>query len=148
MKLKFPTKKLCFQVNKFFQVMSSNSQYPLGLPLQSPHSLGPKTSQKLVRVIRTLPCLGHYTGRFLENLSKIEHLVENDIQRILRRDTDFWKTHPKQSIQSKNDIQRILRRDTDRFLENSSNCSSHPDILEKLKRYSQKILDEFSRNRR
>ena len=42
--------------------------------------------------------LGHDTGRFLENSSKIDHLVENNI--IL--------------------FQRSPGRDTDRFLENSS----------------------------
>ena len=42
---------------------------------------------------------------------------------------DFWKTYPNMDEFSKN---------------RSSSC---PDILQKLNRYSQKLMDEFSRNR-
>ena len=39
--------------------------------------------------------LGHDTGRFLENSSKIEHYSKNDIQRIPGvTQTDLWKTYP------------------------------------------------------
>ena len=63
--------------------------------------------------------------------------------------TDLWKTHPTVDF-------RILGHDTGRFLENSSKIEqifdefrgvTQTDILQKLNRYSQKLMDEFSRNR-
>jgi len=51
--------------------------------------------------------------------------------------TDLWKTHPTVNF-------RILGRDTDRFQENSSKYLAYAPILYKN---SQKLMDEFSRNR-
>ena len=67
---------------------------------------------------------------------------------------DFWKTHPKLNISLKiifKDFRGVTQTDVwktypnmDQFSRNPT--SSCPDILQKLNRFSPKMMDEFFRN--